>query len=160
MEEPVVHVEWKAREFEFSPKTPTWYWTVGILSGGSAIAAFIVGNILFGIILILAGLTVSLLGSRRPALHHFKVTNRGIHVSDQIFLYDNISRFAMDDHLKDGVPEKLHFELKQGLVKVMTIPLAGVDFRTIRMELKNMNLEEAESLDTVTARFADWMGIG
>lgn len=160
MEEPTVHVEWKAREFEFAPKTPTWYWTIGILSVGSAIAAFIVGNILFGIILILAGLTVSLLGSRRPALHHFRITNRGIHVGEQLFKYENILRFAMDDPKGGGNPTELHFELKQGLVKVITIPLAGADFQRVRMELKNQNLDETEDLDTFVARFSDWMGIG
>lgn len=160
MEEPLVAAEWKAKEFEFVPKTSTWYWSIGILSVGSAVAAFIVGNILFGIILLLAGGTVSLIGSRRPALHHFRITDRGIHVGDQIFKYDNISRFAMDDHLKEGVPEKLHFELKQGIVKVITIPLEGADFRKVRTELKNRNIEETEDLDTLTARVADWMGIG
>ncbi len=160
MEEPVVYAEWKAREFEFTPKTPTWYWSIGILSVGSAIAAFIVGNILFGIILLLAGMTVSLLGSRHPAIHHFKVSNRGVHVSDQVFKYANITRFSMDDHLKDGVPEKLHFELKEGLVKVITIPLDGADFRAVRTGLKNHNIDETDHLDTLTARVSDWMGIG
>jgi hypothetical protein len=160
MEEPTILIDWKGQEFEFSPKSPTWYWTIGILSIGSATAAFIIGNILFGIILLLAGITVSLLGSRKPAMHHFKITNRGIYVGDQVFKYDTISRFAMDDHLGNGVPEKLYFELKVGIVKVMTIPLAGVDYRKVRMELKNHNIEEAEHLDSFNARVSDWMGIG
>jgi len=160
MEEPTILVDWRAQEYEFAPKSPTWYWTVAIMSIGSAAAAFIVGNILFGIILILAGMSTTLLGSRRPALHHFKITNRGIYVSDQVFRYDNIARFAMDDHVGNGVPEKLLFELKQGVVKVITIPLAGADYRKVRMELKNHNIDEAEHLDTLTARVSDWMGIG
>ena len=160
MEAPTVHVEWQGQEFEFTPKSSTWYWTIGVLSVGSAIAAVIVQNILFAIILLLAGGTVSLLGSRRPAMHHFKITDRGIHVGEQLFRYDNIARFAMDDHVRDGTPAKLLFELREGLVKVMTIPLTGVDFRRVRMELKNQNIEEAEDLDTVVARLSDWMGIG
>lgn len=160
MEAPAVYVEWKGEEFEFDPKSSTWYWTVGILSLGSATAAFIVGNILFGIILILAGLTVSLLGSRRPATHHFKITDRGIMVSEQLFKYENIEKFAIDDHHESGSPTKLHFSIKRGLVKVMTVPITGIDFRAVRTALKNHNLEEVETLDTVSARLSDWMGIG
>lgn len=161
MEAPAVYVEWKGQEFEFVPKSETWYITIGILSVGSAAAAFIVGNILFGIILLLAGLTVSLLGSRRPTTHTFKVTNRGIHVGEQVFLFDSIGSFAIDDHTQQGTSAtKLHFSLKQGLVRVMTVPLAGADFRAIRTALKNHDVDEVENLDSGVARLADWMGIG
>lgn len=156
MEPPVVAVEWKGRESEFAPKSTTWYWTVGILSVGSAIAALIADNILFGIILILAGMTVSLLGSRHPATHTFRITNRGIHVGEQVFLYENIKQFAFEE----SEPKKLLFELRTGLVKVVTIPLASADHRAVRQELKNRNIEETEHLNTFVARFSDWMGIG
>ncbi len=156
MEPPIVAAEWKGQEFEFAPKSSTWYWTVGVLSVGSAIAALIAQNFLFAVILLLAGATVSLLGSRRPTMHLFRVTNRGIHVGEQLFLYANIIRFA----IHEAEPKKLLFELKSGVVRVMTIPLAGADHRAVRTELKNRNIEEVESLDTFVARFSDWMGIG
>lgn len=156
MEPPTVAVEWKGQEFEFSPKSPTWYWTIGIVSVGSAIAALIADNFLFAIILVLAGMTVSLLGSRRPAEHHFRITDRGIHVGDQLFRYDNIVHFAVEE----TEPKKLLFELRHGLVKVMTVPLANADHRAVRQELKNRNIEEIEHLNTFVARFSDWMGIG
>jgi hypothetical protein len=160
MEAPTAYIEWKGQEFEFDPKSTTWYWCVGILSVGSATASFIVGNILFGIILLLAGITVSLLGSRRPVIHAFKITERGIHVGDQVFRYENIESFAIDDHHESGTPTTLHFSLRQGLVKVMTIPITGVDFRTIRTALKNHDIEEVANLDSLNARVADWLGIG
>ena len=160
MEAPTAYIEWKGQEFEFEPKSTTWYWCIGILSVGSATAAFIVGNILFGIILILAGITVSLLGSRHPVTHAFKISDRGIHVGDQVFRYENIENFAIDDHHDSGSPTKLHYTLRQGLVKVMTVPIAGVDFRQVRTALKNHNVSEVENLDSLNARLADWMGIG
>jgi hypothetical protein len=161
MEEPAVYVEWKGQEFEFVAKSMTWYWTIGILSLGCAVAAFIVGNFLFGVILLLAGMTVSLLGSRRPATHLFRITDRGIYVSDQLFTYDNVESFAIDDHMqKGGVPTELHFSLKKALVKVMTVPLGGADYRAVRTALKNHNIDEVKSLDSAVARLSDWMGIG
>ena len=161
MEAPTVYVEWKGQEFEFVPKSQTWYLTIAILSVGSAAAAFIVGNILFGIILLLAGGTVSLLGSRRPTVHAFKISDRGIHVGDQLFRYDNIERFAIDDHLEGHVrATTLHFGLRQGLVRIMTVPLTGVDYRAVRTALKNNNIEEVETMDSAVARLSDWMGIG
>lgn len=160
MEAPAVYVEWKGQEFEFVPKSATWYWTIGILSFGCAAAAFIVGNFLFGIILLLAGGTISLLGSRRPMMHVFKISDRGIHVGDQLFRYENIQHFAIDDHHTSGAPTKLHFGLHQGIVKVMTIPLTGVDFRSVRSALKNHSIDEVETLDSAVARLSDWIGIG
>lgn len=155
MEKPVVILTWQGQEGEFTPKSPNWYWTVGILSVGSAIAAFIVDNFLFGIILLLAGFTTALLGSRHPALHTFRMTDRGVHVGEQLFSYDNIMHFAIEEH----EPKKLLFELKAGIVKVITIPLESTDHRAVRQEFKNRNIEEVEHLNTFSARLSDWMGL-
>ncbi len=155
MEQPIVAVQWEGEEGEFTPKSSTWYWTVGILSVGSAAAAFIVGNFLFGVILLLAGFTTALLGSRKPATHTFRLTDRGIHVGEQVFSYNNIMQFAIEE----TKPKKLLFELKVGVVKIMTIPLAATDHRKVRTELKNRNIEEVEHLNTVVARLSDWMGL-
>lgn len=148
-------VTWRGVESEFVPKSPSWYWTIGILSVGSAIAAFIASNFLFGIILLLSGFTVALLGSRHPAMHSFALTDRGVRVNDQTFAYENIIHFAIDEH----EPKKLLFELKEGVLKVITIPLDGVDHRTVRTEFKNRNIEEVPHLNTVAARLADWLGL-
>ena len=149
-------LEWQGQEFEFVPKSTSWYWTVGIMSVGTAVAAFIVGNILFGIILLLAGFTTALLGSRQPATHTFRITDRGVHVGEQVFKYDNIAKFAVEEEH----PKKFLFELKQGLVKVMTIPIHDTDHRVLRTEMKNHNIEEVEHLNTLVARVSDWMGLG
>ncbi|MBU6310755.1 hypothetical protein KGO06_02355 [Patescibacteria group bacterium] len=160
MEQPVVYTSWQDTETEFVHKTSTWYWSIGILSIGSATAAFIIGNFLFGIILLLAGGTVTLAGSRRPALHLFKITDRGIHVGDQVFEFPAIANFAIDDHTTGGTPTMLQFSLNKGLVKVVTVPLRRADFRAVRTALKNHNIEEVESLNSFSARLADWIGIG
>lgn len=160
MEQPVVYTSWQDTETEFVSKSLTWYWSVGILSVGSALAAFIVGNLLFGIILLLAGATIVLSGSRRPALHLFKISDRGIHVSDQLFEYTTIESFAIDDHVQTSTPTMLQFALNKGFVKVVTLPIRRADFRTIRTALKNHNVEEVESLNSFSARVADWIGIG
>mgnify|MGYP003393782802 CR=1 FL=1 len=164
MEKPLVLVEWQGREYEFVQKSDSWYYTVGIISIGGAVAACIAGNILFGIIIILAGFTTALLASRKPMTHTFRITDRGISVGDQLFRYDNIKSFAMDDKHEPGSgsgdPDKLLFELKRGVVNIMTIPLGSVDHRKVRTELKNHNVEEVEHLNSLTARVADWIGVG
>ncbi|MEN9390503.1 MAG: hypothetical protein RLZZ283_603 [Candidatus Parcubacteria bacterium] len=164
MEKPAVLLEWQGKEYEFVQKPDSWYYTVGIICVGGAIAAFIVGNILFGIVIILAGFTTALLASRKPAVHTFRITDRGIAVGDQLFRYDNIKSFAMDDNHEQGAqssnPDKLLFELKRGVVTIMTIPLASVDHRKVRTELKNHNVEEVEHLNSLTARVSDWIGVG
>lgn len=156
MEKPVIIAEWQGLEGEFVPKSSNWYWTVGILSLGSAVAALIAGNFLFSVVLLLSGFTVSLVGSRRPAMHTFRITDRGVHVSTQIFPWANIQKFA----IKEEEPRKLLFELKEGLVRIMTIPLMDTDRTLVRTEFKNRNVEEVERLDSLASHLADWMGLG
>ena len=130
-------------------------WYERYVAPGSLLAGFIADNFLFGIIIILAGAATALVGSRHPATHTFKISNRGIHIGDQIYQFENIVRFAIEeDH-----PRKLLFELKQGFVNIMTVPADAVDHQKIRTELKNKNIDEVEHLNSVSARLSDWMGL-
>ena len=151
-DEPVI--SWKMHEYEFRPKTKNWYWVVGIVAGGISVAAFILGNILFGIIVLLAGFSVMLVGSRRPEEQTYSLTKRGVRVGNTLFLYEKIQRFSM----VDDEPRSLSLEVLS-ILGTLTIPLGSADHRRVRTELKNRNIEEVESLDTFTNRVIDSIGL-
>ncbi len=155
MEQPRVILEWRAVESEYSPKSPNWYWTITIISVGSALAALLASNILAALIAVIGGFTVALLGSRRPAQHLFKISTRGIHVSNVLYSYSNIESFAIDD--PDG--SKLYFKLRVAYVNVITIPLSNVDHEAVRTALKDHSVAEVEHLNSFTATLTDWIGL-
>jgi len=147
-------LSWKATEGTFKPKTRPWYWGVGIIAGGMAIAAVIVANYLFALVSVLAGFSLMLVGSKKPPRYEYALYEKDIAIGKERIPYEKIRRFA----IKEVDPKALTLEIKN-IVGVATIPLANVDWRLIRTELKNRNIDEVDEIDAFVSKAADWMGL-
>lgn len=142
MEDPVI-ISWQAKEYDFKPKEREWYWTVGIIAVSSAVAAFILKDYLFSLIAVVGGFAVMLVGSKKPSKHTYAFTERGLTIGPHnVILYDDMKRFA----LEEDEPRRLSIETRK-IIGTVSMPLADADYRLIRTELKNRNIEEAEKLD-------------
>lgn len=153
MENPVI-IAWYAKEQQFQPKEQQWFWTVGIVATGAAVAAFIMKDYLFSLIAILGGFTVMLVGSRKPPRHKYSLTERGFVVGQHLMPYSQMTTFA----IKEEEPRKLSIGTKT-FTGTVTVPLGDADHRVIRMELKNRNIEEVESLDSFVDGVAKRVGL-
>ncbi|MBX9765152.1 hypothetical protein K2X83_00750 [Patescibacteria group bacterium] len=149
-----VVVRWQAHEYEHVEKERQWYWAVGIVAAGVAIAAIILQNYLFAVICVIGGFTVMLVGSARPQRLTYSITENGFRVGKDLIPFEKITRFA----ISEDEPRHLTIESKT-LIGVVKAPLEGVDFRAIRMELKNHDIQEEDKLDTVVDRVAKTMGL-
>ena len=149
-----VIVRWQAHEYEHKPKVRQWYWSVGIVALGAAIAAFLLQDYLFGVIAIIGGFTVMLVGSARPVRHTYTLTESGFMVGKDLIPYGKISRFAISEE----EPRHLTIETMT-LVGVIKAPLENVDYRAIRTELKNNNIDEEDKLDQFVEGFARRIGL-
>lgn len=147
-------ISWQAKEFEFVPKANSWYWTVGILAGGAAIAAIILADYLFAVIAIIAGFTVMLLGSIPPKRHAYRLTDRGFMLGERLVPYREMIAFA----IHDGEEPSLNIETKT-ILGIISVPLSGTDWRAVAMELKNRNVEEVEYIHSFVNAFASRMGL-
>lgn len=145
---------WQDHEYEHKPKGRTWYWVVGIVASGIAVAAIILQNYLFGLIALIGGFTVMLVGSMRPPRHTYTLTENGFMVGRDLIPYTKISRFAITEE----DPKHLTLET-QTLIGAIKVPLDKTDFRAIRTELKNRNIQEEKKLDQMVDRVARWVGL-
>ena len=147
-------LSWHAKEGVHKPKTRAWYWSVGIIASGLCIAAIIVSNYLFALIAIIGSFALMLVGSRPPLKQEYSLYDSEFVIGKEHIPYEKIRRFALTE--KD--PKMLTLELKN-IVGVATISVAETDWRKIRTELKNRNIEEVESIDGFVSKAADWMGL-
>ena len=154
MEDPII-VSWQTKEYDLKPKEREWYWTVGIIAVSSAIAAFILEDYLFSLIALAGGFAVMLVGSKKPSRHKYTFTERGLTMGvHNLIPYSDMKKFAIDE--KD--PKKLSIETKR-IIGTVSMPLAEADYRLIRTELKNRNIEEVETLDVFIDGVARRMGL-
>lgn len=149
-----VVVRWQAHEFEHRPKDRQWYWSVGIIAVGIAIAAILLQDYLFAVIAVIGGFTVMLVGSARPSRHTYTLTENGFMVDKDLIPFSKISRFAISEE----EPRHLTIETMT-LVGVIKAPLEHVDYRTVRTEFKNNNINEEDRLDQFVDGFAKRIGL-
>jgi hypothetical protein len=153
MENPVI-ISWQAREFDFRPKEREWFWIVCIIAAGVAVSAFVFGDYLFSVIAILGGFTVMLVGAGKPPRHTYSLTERGFMIGAHLIPYAQMTRFSITEE----EPRKLNIETRS-FTGTVSAPLADADYRIIRTELKNRNIDEAEHLDKFIDSVARRMGL-
>ena len=90
-------VAWDAPEHRHIEKGSDWYWALGILVVVGAVTMIIVGNALFGIVILLAGLSTALLSSREPRMITYSVSLRGIRIGNELHPYSTLRCFFLDE---------------------------------------------------------------
>ncbi len=137
-------VEWEAPEHYHEDKRSDWYWALGILTLTAAVASFLLGNPLFGVLIILAGIVMALLASREPPIIPFAVTTRGIRVGDVLYPYSTLESYHIET--EHSVEPLLIVKSERLFMPLIIIPLPGeyIDEveSIVRLRLRTEHLEE------------------
>ncbi|MFA6006590.1 MAG: hypothetical protein WC764_02585 [Candidatus Paceibacterota bacterium] len=112
-------ISWQTQEYEFVHKTSEWYWVVGIIAAGIAIASLFFGNILFAVLIIVAAFTVMLFGARPPQTVHCELTNQGLKLNNEFHSFKSLESFWI--YLQ--TPASIIFKSKKMLSPYIIIPL-------------------------------------
>ena len=86
-------IKWSALEYEFHEKTPEWYWALGIITAALVLAAVILHNFLFAVLVVLAGFSVGLYGTRRPRMTLHEINSGGVSLGNKNLNYEHIDHF-------------------------------------------------------------------
>lgn len=92
-------IVWEAPEHHHVEKSGEWYAVLVIISLASAAAAFTVGNMLLGILIILFAVTVSLSTLRTPRTVPFAVTARGVRIDDRLYPYTVLESYYIEEDI-------------------------------------------------------------
>ena len=98
----VQSITWEAPEHAHVERGANWFWIVGIIGVASAAAAIILGDTLFGVVILLGTVTVILFAQREPKILPFAVTTRGIRMGSELFPYSTLESFHIDDENPGG----------------------------------------------------------
>lgn len=133
---------WKAKEFEDFEKTNDWFWGVGLLALVSAGICFWQGAVSFGIFILVAGFTMILFGNVKHTEHSVLITDEGLMIDQNKFLWKDITGFSIIDDPKSTFDKKVLFETKRPINPVVSLP---INRSNINPEaLKNFLLSKTE----------------
>ena len=121
MEDQIKSIHWEAYEHMHGKKGSDWFWVLGIVTLAVTIAAILLGNVLFGILIFIAGSVSALHANREPEMIEYAVTTRGIQVGDKMYPYNTLEVFFIDEENPEG--PQLLVRSEKLLMPLLVIPV-------------------------------------
>lgn len=90
---------WDGTEHEHLEKTTDWYWGLGIVIVTGIVIAIISKNYLLAVLLLVGGIMLGVYANDRPEPVHVEISERGIKLNRDLYIYETIASFWMyKDH--------------------------------------------------------------
>jgi len=113
---------WEALEHtHHGERGSDWYWSLGIIAIAGSVTAVLFGNVLFGIIILLAATTLAIFATRGPKTIAYTVGPRGIRIGNERFPYSTIESFYLDEDAPGDV--ELLLKSKRLFMPLIVIPV-------------------------------------
>lgn len=121
MEQTPRAITWEAPEHNHIEKGGDWFFAFTIIFIAIVVSAILLGNTLFALLMAVAGLTLAISVSRRPAIIPFAVTVRGVRMGDELFPYSALDSYCIDEDDPKG--PQLLIKVHHRFMPLMILPL-------------------------------------
>lgn len=155
---PHAFYEWEGHEHTHDERGSDWYWVLGIVATGGAIAAILFGDVLFGIVIILAAIAIALQATKHPPLHRFALTDHGLQIGTRLFPYENITSFSLLEYIDETFPPAISIKTSSILFPHFIIPLSGVDADAV-FEFLEAHVPHVPHYPTFSDHLMSWLRI-
>lgn len=147
-------IEWTAPEFNYTPKGPDWYWTVGIITTTLVIIAIITSNLLFAIVLIVGGFALSYQAGQKPDIVEVAVDNRGVRMRDTLYPYSSLRSFWIENNPHE---QKLILQSEKTFMPYVITPIEDVEPEQLRHYLLQY-LPEEHHKEPLSQKIMEYLG--
>ena len=151
------HLEWEGHEYEHDQKSADWYWALGIVATALGIAAFLFGNYLMLVLVVVAAVAIALHAAKHPPLHRFRLVDRGLYIGDEFHPYDRMLSFSVLEDIEGEFPPLLSVKTENWLTPHLEIPLENVNADLVYAHFL-ANVDEAEHRPTIVHLVEAWLG--
>jgi len=144
MEQSPRSITWEAPEHHHIEKGNDWFFALAILIVAMVIVAILFGNVLFALLLGLAGGALAVSAAKQPSIVSFAVTLRGIKVADNLYPYGTLDSYHIDEENPRGPQLLIKSDRKLMPLIVMPLPEDHIDDidDILKEKLEEEHLEE------------------
>ncbi len=153
-EEPALR--WSAYEHDHVERGADWFWALGIAAVSIAITAVILHDVFFGILVLIAAVTLGLLATTPPDLTSFEVSSKGVRVNDTLHRFDHIISFWVEDEHDDR--PLLLVDTTKFLSPNLIIPIEEIDPGLVREFLKD-HAKEVPMKEPLAHKILEFLGL-
>lgn len=147
-------ITWTAPEFNYTPKGPDWYWSVGIITTTLVVIAFLSRNLLFAIVLIIGGLSLGYQAGQKPGIIEVTVNNRGIRIKDTLYPYSSLQSFWVENNPHE---QKLILQSQKTFMPHIITPVEDVNPEQLRHFLLQY-LPEEQHKEPLSQKIMEYLG--
>ena len=148
-------ISWEAPEHHHGEKTNDWFWALGIITISSAVTSIVFGNVLFGMVILLAGAVTTLISVKKPRLVSYSVSLRGIRIGQELHPYSSLKCFFINEENPHHV--ELLVQSNGMFVPLMIIPLPDDAVEEIEYMLED-RLPEEHLEESLGHRLLEFLG--
>jgi hypothetical protein len=120
-------IAWEAPEHHHVEKGNDWFFALVIIIIALVTVAILFDNVLFALLIGLAGGALFVSAAKRPAIIPYAVTVRGVKIEDRIYPYSTLDSYRIDEEDFRGPQLFLKSERKLMPLIVMPIPFDHID---------------------------------
>jgi hypothetical protein len=147
-------IHWQSHEYEHWDRSPDWFWAVGIITVAAAATSIILGNVLFAVVLVLGGFTLSMFAQRKPKTLDIVVDETGVRVDNLFYPYRLLESFWIED---DGTP-RLFLKSKKVIMPFLIFHISEeVDLQKLQ-DMLILQLPEEYHSETALEKLFERLG--
>lgn len=155
MEPSLRSITWEAPEHHHVEKGNDWFFALAIIVLSFVIMAILFNNVLFALLLGLAGGALGVSAAKRPSIIPFAVTLRGVRIAERLYPYSTLESFHIDEEDPKGPQLLLKTHQRFSPLLVLPIPVDHID--DIDHILKE-KLEEEELVEPLLIKILELFG--
>lgn len=147
------HIIWNAPEYPLRAKTADWYWALGIMAIAGAVASYILGNILFSILILIGAFTVAAYGARKPHIVEIEIDRRGVRAGGTLYPHSSLASFWIVEGKDES---KILLRSHKPFLPYIIIPLGDTAPEMVH-EVLSGYLTEEELAEPISQRIMDYL---
>lgn len=147
-------IEWVTPEHHQSEKSREWYWAVGIIAGTGAILAFLFGNKIFAVFIIVGAFALTMNAHRTPRQLHVEINDRGLVIDKTLYPFQHLESFWVDvDHHEP----RLIIKSRKTFMPFISLILRDIDDEDVR-QIMLKYIAEVEHPEPLGKRVLELLG--
>lgn len=156
-------ISWSKFDYEEKKRSNDWFWALGVIVFTAGAAAMIYNNYFFAALIILSGVLLGFLASKKPELINYELNSKGFVVQNNLYPYENIKSFWVQ---RETFTEKKHEKLKPILfvkserlfMPIILAPIENSMANEIHSFLLSKNVVEEEMKEQFGEKIMEALG--
>lgn len=149
-------VTWEAFDKQEKEKKVDWFWALGIIGIAGSVLAFLFGNFLFGVFIVLAIVIVMFFATQKPQKVSYKLDEQGLHMEQELLPYSKMISFWLDEQGEWG---KILIHTKHPISPVLSVFYEDKNIGDDIYEILIDKIEEKPLVEPISHQIFEKLGL-